>query len=204
MPEPRRRGIGVLAHLKKFSFPQEFPTEPETWTTMSEIHPLFPIVSGLLIAKVEKRPGKVRRLRLETSSGAIEIRLPKYLRVVAQEELRVGESVRVWVKRNAKGLRAFGMVPLTPQPSLTLTPPSPRISVCTDKNCGRRGGREIFKELVKASHSVPDMQIRKCSCLRQCQFGPNIRIKGLGIEAVTPQNIPRLLERFELTPPPTE
>lgn len=160
-------------------------------------------LSGILAKKITGGSGRLKKLLLEIPGGHIEIRLPKELRVVAELELKVGEPVRIWLDPDSKQPRAVSLIPLRPyqilpHSCLTANPGAPRacVFVCNSKSCCRKGGDELYQKLVEASELDPGLQVRKCGCLKQCDSGPMVKIKGKGVEALAPRDVPHLVKKL--------
>ena len=155
-------------------------------------------MSGLVRSKLVGKSGRIKRLILDVPSGIIEVRIPKSLRYLAQLELEVGEPVRIWLEAGAKQMTALALVPLNPRSVLPHACNAARtcILVCNSKSCCRKGGRELYSKLVEATQTHPTLEVKKCRCLKQCDRGPNVKVPGLGVEAMKLREVPELVQKL--------
>ncbi|MEL6938334.1 MAG: hypothetical protein AAFO84_03985, partial [Cyanobacteria bacterium J06598_1] len=55
------------------------------------------VLQGRYCQKISGKNGKLKGLKIKTEAGTLQVvRLPKPLRVIAQQELALGDSLRVW------------------------------------------------------------------------------------------------------------
>jgi len=99
------------------------------------------VLQGRYLKRVNSKSGKLKGLKIKTEDDTQTVYLPKALRAIAQEELALGDSLRIWTaerkkvskkalkKGSKKGskknqdpsLWALQLIPLSPKD--TVTPP---------------------------------------------------------------------------------
>ncbi|MEL6555956.1 MAG: (2Fe-2S) ferredoxin domain-containing protein [Cyanobacteria bacterium J06621_11] len=85
------------------------------------------VLQGRYFKEIKSKNGRLKGLKIKTADGTQTIYLPKPLREIAQEELALGDSVRVWStagkkegKSQSKKRYATGLIPLSPKTKLKL------------------------------------------------------------------------------------
>lgn len=140
------------------------------------------ILQGQYLNGLTTNKGHLKALQIQTDKGLQTVRLSKLLRAIAQQELTLGDTVRLWVvaapkkqkelnkrskkvKTKAKDLsatrqvwKAIQLIPLSPQLTVTNTKPQQAVltvQVCKKKNCCRRGGTALWAAL-KTRQTSPE------------------------------------------------
>lgn len=158
------------------------------------------ILQGQYLNELKTGKGQLKALQIQTEKGLQTVRLPKPLRAIAQQELTLGETVRLWVvaaKKNQKSLnkkgtqkakhksatrqawKAIQLIPLSPQLTVTIAPPKQaalRVQVCQKKNCCQRGGAALWAAL-KTRQTVFQSTASQKACV------PGFKLKGFKLEA---------------------
>ncbi len=157
------------------------------------------VLQGRYLKPIESGKGKLKGLQLETDEGVQTVYLPKSLRAIAQQELVLGEPVRIWVETDDKPkkqkLLALQLIPLTPQATVQLaerpkkanqtkakktkakTAKAPlTVQLCQKKNCCKRGGDDLWQDFEKRSADQQGFKLEAIGCLGGCKRGPNIRL----------------------------
>lgn len=139
------------------------------------------ILQGRYLKK-DDTSGKLKTIRIKTTDGPQVIKLPKALRVIAQQELSPGDLVRVWVatdkkdkkkaskkalKKNGDKHQALQLIPLSPKTNVTLpvtkakasekagserTAKRMRVQLCQKKNCCKRGGTKLWESFEQVAN----------------------------------------------------
>lgn len=140
------------------------------------------ILQGQYLNGLKTGKGHLKALQIQTGKGLQTVQLPKLLRAIAQQELTLGDTVRLWVEASPKtkkslkkaskkskaakagnGLatqpvwKAIQLIPLSPQLTVTLTKPQQAtltVQVCQKKNCCRRGGTALWAALKRYQTSL--------------------------------------------------
>jgi hypothetical protein len=184
------------------------------------------VLQGRYVAAVESSKGQLKSLQIETDSGVQIVHLPKSLRVVAQQELNLGEPVRIWAtadlkrpkaiskKRSKKtsaskalaqtALCAVQIVPLQPKSTVSVPAslsqaPKLMVQLCQRKNCCKRGGDELWQAFAAARQSQGrPFKLEAVGCLGGCKQGPNIRILPANVKQrrVKPADIAEILQHY--------
>ncbi len=84
-------------------------------------------LQGRYLKRVNSKSGKLKGLKIKGDKGTQTVYLPKDLRDIAEQELTIGDSVRVWTTQRKKGAKAkknrqpsetlwvVQLIPLTPK-----------------------------------------------------------------------------------------
>lgn len=163
------------------------------------------IIQGRYLQKIESGKGQLKAIVLKTPQGEQTVQLPKPLRAIAQQELTLGEPVRVWAapakkgtaKKHSEPLCATQLIPLSPKARVSAPldteatakasqskkskqskKPASQLTVqlCQKKNCCKRGGNNLWTAFEVASRTEKSFQIEAVGCLGGCKNGPNIRL----------------------------
>lgn len=175
------------------------------------------VLQGRYVSGVESSKGQLKSVQIDTDSGMQTVHLPKSLREIAQQELTLGEPVRIWAladkkpkQKLKKELRALQIVPLQPKPIVSIPlaqpsikPASPQLTVqlCQRKNCCKRGGDQLWQAFEKAAYESSrdrPFKLESVGCLGGCKHGPNIRIMPANVKQrqVAPGDIEGILQRY--------
>ena len=140
------------------------------------------ILQGRYLKRNDDKARTFKTISLKTDDGIQTIRLPKMLRMVAQQELSPGDLIRVWVTPQAKkgkkskksmtkkgkkrSLEALQLIPLSPKANVTLPTPKAkategkkagkkqmRVQICQKKNCCKRGGTKLWEAFKQVSNN---------------------------------------------------
>ncbi|MEO1620843.1 MAG: (2Fe-2S) ferredoxin domain-containing protein [Cyanobacteria bacterium J06632_3] len=82
------------------------------------------VLQGKYVGQIMSDKGRLKGIQLDTDDGKLQIELPKSLRAIAQQELVVGESLRVWSTASQKSqskspkLSAVQLIPMSPKPKI--------------------------------------------------------------------------------------
>lgn len=153
-------------------------------------------IQGRYTKTIESSKGKLQGLQIKTEQGKQKVYLPKSLRAIAQAELVLDRSVRIWIdsdRSSKKRLYALQLVPLAPKPLLEKTDSEPAdkrktkkkkskvkksqvtVQICQKKNCCKKGGDDLWRAFKTASFKH-EFKLEPIGCLGGCKRGPNIRL----------------------------
>lgn len=88
------------------------------------------VLQGRYLKKINSKSGKFKGLKIKTKDGTQTVYLPKALRAIAQQELTLGDHLRVWTTQRKKGpkvkkkgkssgtLWALQLIPLSPKTAI--------------------------------------------------------------------------------------
>ena len=128
------------------------------------------VIQGRYIGKIESNKGKLKGLHIQTEEGKHKIYLPKALREVAQAELTIEQSVRVWIdgdRSSNKKPYALQLIPLAPQLALQTSsaslqkPKKPNVKKKRSKNS------KPAKSASKVASKVTVQICQKKNCCRK-------------------------------------
>lgn len=165
------------------------------------------ILQGQYLNGLKTGKGRLKALQIETEIGLEIVRLPKLLRAIAQQELTLGDTVRLWVvadtnaqKRSKKeqkksatqqAWKAIQLIPLSPQLTVTIAEAAPE--------------KALKKSLKKRSKSSQKSQLTVQVCQKKncCRRGGTALWAALKTHQTRPQNAISLdtgASRFKLEP----
>ena len=181
------------------------------------------ISQGKYVKAVRSGGGKLQAIKIKTASGKQTVRLPKALREIAEKELAVGDSLRVWsvdtrknkLSKKKPKLQAVQLIPLDPKEAIAAVEKEKKkkakqksakkitVQLCQKKNCCRRGGDELWEAFEAAAQTVNDaqekvvVQVKAGGCVGGCKRGPNLRFLPDNIKHyhVQPAAAAKLLEK---------
>ncbi len=181
------------------------------------------VLQGRYLKPVESGKGKLKGLQIETDEGVQTVYLPKSLRAIAQQELALGEPIRIWIETDEKSKKqkrlALQLIPLTPRSTVQVerldrskkaqtakaqtakakTAKAPlTVQLCQKKNCCQRGGDDLWQDFAKR-HAADQhsFKLEAVGCLGGCKRGPNIRLlpDNVKYRHVQPADINEILQR---------
>lgn len=182
------------------------------------------ILEGRFVGSLASPKGKLKGLRLQTSEQEYTIKLPKFLRLVAERELEPGQRVRVWASPTKGEWIALNIIPLSPKrrealgelPSLPTAKETKkaaaapaRLQVCRRGSCCKRGSTAVYEAAAAAIATNPalsHLRLEPSGCLKECKKGPAIKLSPTQevFTKVTPQNVPAILEEHCARPTQVE
>lgn len=131
------------------------------------------VLLGVFRYAAKNSQGRWKGLWLETQRGIVKVRLPKSLRVLAELELEPGKPLRIWLDPKDRATAA-ALIPLQAKLVISGGCKKTCVAVCSSKSCCRKGGKEIYRTLQQQ----PDIEVKKCGCLKSCKSGPMVKIDG--------------------------
>ncbi len=176
------------------------------------------VLQGRYLKPIESGKGKIKGVQLETTAGVQTVYLPKSLRAIAQQELVLGEPVRIWADLDGKSkkqkLLARQLIPLTPRSTVLAERPDRSkkadqtkakqtakapltVQLCQKKNCCQRGGDDLWQDFEKRSADQQSFRLEAIGCLGGCKRGPNIRLlpDNVKYRHVQPEDVNEILQR---------
>jgi len=156
------------------------------------------VLQGRYCQKISGKNGKLKGLKIKTEAGTLQVvRLPKPLRVIAQQELALGDSLRVWTtydKALSKGQKsrkgkerrkradtdlpwALQLVPLSPQQTLLLAEEGQETDeVSTQKVNPKKDQKsktkaKSSKKVKRAKSKAKSMTVQLCQKKNCCKRG---------------------------------
>lgn len=128
------------------------------------------VLQGHYLNRIESKSGKLKGLTIKTDSGIQAICLPKKLRAIAQQELTVGDPLRVWTtqrkkdspdqkgkpkkkRKSSASLWALQLIPLSPK--TVLNQPADNAEQPSDKKV------EMAKPRFPTAHKQAKKQAKK-------------------------------------------
>jgi len=144
--------------------------------------------------------GKLKYVQLQLADQAVQIKLPKELRVFARLNLQVGDRLRITGigKHDSRGdklkLKAGQIYTLPHSPTVPLNPllelalparkspratPKAKILVCQKSGCRKKGGGKLLQELervLRERNLLDQIVIETTGCLKRCSSAPNFVI----------------------------
>ena len=137
------------------------------------------VVQGRYAERIESGKGKLKGLRIETNGGSEAVYLPKGLRAIAQAELALDDSVRVWLEpaKKSKGKKRYVLqfVPLAPKAVIesdskqVIAQPSDRKQ---DKKAREKSDKKNSKK-KKAKAKKAKVRVQICQKKNCCKKGGN-------------------------------
>ncbi|MEO0769849.1 MAG: (2Fe-2S) ferredoxin domain-containing protein [Cyanobacteria bacterium J06649_4] len=118
------------------------------------------ISQGKYVGQVMSQKGQLKAIQLETADGKLTIKLPRALRAIAQQELTIGNSLRVWTSTEKKStadnkdskkqskLSAIQIIPLEPRADVSATSTPKTTAKSTSEKLGERPNK-VNKKLAK-------------------------------------------------------
>lgn len=157
------------------------------------------VLRGQYQAPLRSDKGKVKGIILETATGSINLKLPKYLRPMLVRELSPGSWVQVWAFPEDDRWRAINLIPWPVEEvpadlkvALAAAPASPPasgasapkiapvcIQVCRKGKCFKQGGATLFQALqaeIDHNPSLNHVTLEATGCMKACKQGPNLRV----------------------------
>jgi hypothetical protein len=134
------------------------------------------LLLGILRSTVKNDVGRWKAIWLETHHGMTKVKLPKFLRELAELELDLGAPVRVWLDPEERST-ARALIPLQAKLVISGGCKKTCVAVCSSKSCCRKGGKKLYQQLCDLS-STSDLEVRKCGCLKSCKSGPMVKVDG--------------------------
>lgn len=143
------------------------------------------ISQGKYVKAIRSDGGKLQALKLKTAEGNQTIQLPKTLRKIAEQELTVGDLLRVWsidTRKNKQSkkkpkLQALQLIPLSPKEAIAAIEEKAIeekaveekvekkkaakkvvVQLCQKKNCCRRGGDKLWNAFETAAAKANNAQ----------------------------------------------
>jgi NADH:ubiquinone oxidoreductase subunit E len=136
-------------------------------------------ISGLLLDMQRDKQDRPKALMVETVWGTFRAQLPKGLRTGLNQELELGQAIRLWLSHKGHKIVADLVVPHQAKALVYSGPREACIWVCTSKSCCKRGSDEVWQALQEAARkSTHKLEIKKCDCLGTCKKGPSLKVKG--------------------------
>ncbi|NJM97193.1 MAG: (2Fe-2S) ferredoxin domain-containing protein [Phormidesmis sp. RL_2_1] len=153
-------------------------------------------VQGKYLQAIESAKGKLKGMQLETAQGQQIVHLPKPLRAIAQQELVLGEDIRIWTAPKKQRLWAIAFIPLSPKASIPNMLAPITVQLCQKKNCCKRGGDALWQAFEAAAGQHKHLKITSVGCLGGCKHGPNIRLLPTNVKYyhVQPSDIDGLID----------
>lgn len=69
------------------------------------------------------------------------------------------------------------------------------VEICEGTSCHLLGSEDLFESLKRLPRKIQDaVHIQGVNCLQSCGKGPNVRINGLILTDVTPEQLLRVIE----------
>jgi len=168
------------------------------------------ILQGQYRNGLKTSKGHLKALQIQTDKGIQTVRLPKLLRAIAQQELTLGDTVRLWVvaapktkkklKKNAKkakgktqkkaqarlalrqNWRAIQLIPLSPQ--LTMAIPNPQQAALTVQVCQKKNCCRRGGTALWAALKTRQTSLQSAACETQSAAPAKTTIGSFVLEAV--------------------
>ncbi|MEL6468187.1 MAG: (2Fe-2S) ferredoxin domain-containing protein [Cyanobacteria bacterium J06623_4] len=132
------------------------------------------VLQGKYLEQVTSPKGNLKALKIETSEGIQTIHLPKALREIAQQELVLGDTLRVWstAKGNDKEKEpcALQLIPLNPKASLPV-PTDTASKTDTQKDEKVRSPKKSELKKSKQKKAKKQMTVQLCQKKNCCKKG---------------------------------
>ena len=69
------------------------------------------------------------------------------------------------------------------------------VEICEGTSCHLLGAEDLFEALKRLPRAIQDaVHIQGVKCLKSCGKGPNVRINGLVLTDMTPEQLLRVIE----------
>ncbi len=184
------------------------------------------VLRGQYLEPLRSSKGKIKGLVLNTPTGVLPVKLPKYLRPMLARELMPGEWVQVWAFPEDDCWQGINVIPwpeheVPPEVRAALANPAALpaapaqsslgralgaspvcIQVCRKGKCFKQGSHQIWSALQAEVETNPDLQhvtIEATGCMKACKQGPNLRVlpQGKLHSQVTPGRALGLLLNYQ-------
>lgn len=175
------------------------------------------VLEGQWVGELRSDKGKLKGIRLLTSSGEFAIKLPKYLRPMLVRSLQPGSFLRVWVSPKKDIWEALNLIPLLPGMDTDWQPPTPTpaaeatparralacLQICRKGSCYKHGSGEVYRAAeaaIAADPALDHVRLEPTGCLKACKQGPAVKLAGTGkvLTRMTPQKMAALLAEHRL------
>ena len=132
---------------------------------------IMKIIQGRYLQKIESGKGKLKAIVLKTPQGKQTVQLPKPLRAIAQQELTLGEPVRIWVSHPEKGVAKHSKKQSAPLSATQLIPLSPKARVSAPLASESTSSAAKSKKSKKSKPSKHPPTVQLCQKKNCCKRG---------------------------------
>ena len=129
------------------------------------------IIQGRYLQRIETGKGKLKAIVLKTPQGKQTVQLPKPLRAIAQEELTLGEPVRIWVTPPEEGVAKRSKKQSTLLCATQLIPLSPKARISAPPDFESASGTSKSKKSKRSKKSKHPLTVQLCQKKNCCKRG---------------------------------
>lgn len=142
------------------------------------------VLQGRYFKSVNSDSGKLKGLQIKNDEGIQVVYLPKALRAIAQQELVVGDALRIWTTQRKKGskskkkgnasksLWALQLIPLSPKAIVTqkfTEPESPISELPKPSQLPQKRSKKVKK--AKKKKTAQNVTVQLCQKKNCCKRG---------------------------------